>query len=79
MDYQTQQELSRKADLWKVEELSRQVDSIKREYSSLNDNVQRLQNNNSTLHNALREMLQVFVEAENVVHIDDLHRILNQL
>lgn len=79
MDYQTQQELARKADIWKVEELQRTVDNLKRENSDLQETVRRNSNSIGILHEALRQTLQAFTEARDTVRIDDLQMILNQL
>ena len=79
MDYQIRQELDRKADIWKVEELQRTIDHLKRENSDLSENLRRNQNSLQILHEALRQTLQVFTEASDIVKIDSFQIILNQL
>ena len=79
MDYQNQQELSKKADNWKVEELQRTIDNVRRENNELSDRISRTENDISMLHSALRSTLQAFTEAQDVVHIDVFQTILNQM
>ena len=79
MDYQTQEALNRKADIWKVEELSRKVDNLQREYSNLQEDVRRLSNNNSILHEALRQTLNTLTQDEDRLDINGLIIILNQI
>lgn len=79
MDYQTQEALNRKADIWKVEELQRKVDNMQREYNSLQDDLRRLLNGNSILHEALRQTLNTLIQDEERLDINGLTIILNQL
>jgi len=79
MDYQIRQELDRKADIWKVEELQRTIDNLKRENSDLSETLKRNQNSIGILHEAVRQMLQIFTEDIDIVRIDVLQTILNQL
>jgi len=79
MDYQTQEALNRKADIWKVEELQRKVDNLQREYNNLQDGLRRLLNGNSILHEALRQTLNTLTQDEERLDINGLTIILNQL
>jgi len=79
MDYQTQQELSRKTDNWKVEELQWKVDNLSRENIDMQDRLRRQENSISILQESLRQTLQTFTEAEHFVSLDSLQSILNTI
>jgi uncharacterized coiled-coil DUF342 family protein len=79
MNYEVQQALERKADAWQLDELKRQVESLKNENYSLKEKIERAESRISNYYSAMDKLLQTIIESENFEDVNQLHEIRQYL